>query len=58
MKTAGTMEKLQMCLNIVNATWKQFSKFSKFAEGAHKRERRNLDDVEGLEISYSLKRSR
>ena len=58
MKTAGTMEKLQMCLNIVNATWKQFFKFSKFAEGAHKRERRNLDDVEGLEISYSLKRSR
>ena len=42
-----TREKLQMCLNIEDAIWKRFFAFSKYTEEANKRERCNLDDVEG-----------
>ena len=43
-----------MGLNIVNAIWKPFFEFSKFTEKANKRERCNLDDMQGLEVSYGL----
>lgn len=43
-KTRG---KLQMCLNIKDAIGKRFFAFSKYTEEANKRERCNLDDVEG-----------
>ena len=47
-KIAGRREKLKMLLNIVNAIWKQFFKSSKFSVEENKKERCNMDDVEGL----------
>ena len=41
----------------MNAILKWFFELSEFPEEANKRERYNLDDVEGLEVSYSLSRS-
>ena len=45
-----------MSLNLVYAIWKQFFGLSKTTEEANKKERCNLDGVESLEDSYSLRK--
>ena len=57
-KTAGTTVKLQIRVNIVITIWKELFEFSTFNEEANKMERCNLNDVEGLKLSYGLSRFR